>query len=192
LAKAILGIKILPQKIYPQIDFFLFGDEFTMAKDFSGVPAESHKSPDSERPKQYRRLMNNRKGCNNERRVIEDITIVDCHSLSGACHLSKGEERSLRGPFDPFRRCGIGGEHLIIGPCWQAHIIGGHSHQEIALGRERRDVIKSCGRGGARKFMPEVIMNAYAIGELGEEDGSIPTAMPDLSTRSIEVHQPQE
>ena len=30
------------------------------------------------------------------------------------------------------------------------------------------------------------------IGELGEEDGSIPTAMPDLSTRSIEVHKPQE
>lgn len=49
-----------------------------------------------------------------------------------------------------------------------------------------------CLSGGARKFMPDVIMNAYAIGELGEEDGSIPTAMPDLSTRSIEVHKPQE
>ena len=49
-----------------------------------------------------------------------------------------------------------------------------------------------CLSGGARKFMPDVIMNAYAIGELGEEDGTIPTAMPDLSTRSIEVHKPQE
>jgi hypothetical protein len=49
-----------------------------------------------------------------------------------------------------------------------------------------------CLSGGARKFMPDVIMNAYAIGELGEEDGAIPTAMPDLSTRSIEVSKPQE
>lgn len=49
-----------------------------------------------------------------------------------------------------------------------------------------------CLSGGARKFMPDVIMNAYAIGELGEEDGSIPTAMPDLSTRSIEGHKSQE
>ena len=40
--------------------------------------------------------------------------------------------------------------------------------------------------------MPDVIMNAYAIGELGEEDSSVPTAMPDLSTRSIEVSKPQE
>lgn len=49
-----------------------------------------------------------------------------------------------------------------------------------------------CLSGGARKFMPDVIMNAYAIGELGEEDGSIPAAMPDLATRSIEVYKNAE
>lgn len=49
-----------------------------------------------------------------------------------------------------------------------------------------------CLSGGSRKFMPDVIMNAYAIGELGEEDGSIPTAVPDLATRSIEVYKTPE
>jgi hypothetical protein len=49
-----------------------------------------------------------------------------------------------------------------------------------------------CLSGGARKFMPDVIMNAYAIGELGEEDGSIPAAMPDLALRSVEVYKSQE
>jgi len=49
-----------------------------------------------------------------------------------------------------------------------------------------------CLSGGARKFMPDVIMNAYAIGELGEEDGNILPAMPDLSTRSIEAAKAPE
>lgn len=49
-----------------------------------------------------------------------------------------------------------------------------------------------CLSGGARKFMPDVIMNAYAIGELGEEDGAIHPSTPDLSTRSVEVYKSQE
>ena len=36
--------------------------------------------------------------------------------------------------------------------------------------------------GGARKFMPDAIMNCYAIGELGKEDGEIEQIMPDLVT----------
>jgi hypothetical protein len=56
-----------------------------------------------------------------------------------------------------------------------------------------RDMVYSrCLSGGARKFMPDVIMNAYAIGELGEEDGAISTSMPDLSTRSVEVYKSPE
>lgn len=56
-----------------------------------------------------------------------------------------------------------------------------------------RDMVYSrCLSGGARKFMPDVIMNAYAIGELGEEDGSTPTAMPDLSSRTVEVYKSTE
>ena len=56
-----------------------------------------------------------------------------------------------------------------------------------------RDMVYSrCLSGGARKFMPDVIMNAYAIGELGEEDGSTPTAMPDLANHTVEVYKSQE
>ena len=49
-----------------------------------------------------------------------------------------------------------------------------------------------CLSGGSRKFMPDAIMNAYAIGELGEEDGSAPQAVPDLSGKEIEVYKSSE
>ncbi len=49
-----------------------------------------------------------------------------------------------------------------------------------------------CLSGGSRKFMPDAIMNAYTIGELGEEDGTTPTALPDLSTRTIEAYKTPE
>ncbi len=49
-----------------------------------------------------------------------------------------------------------------------------------------------CLSGGSRKFMPDAIMNAYAIGELGEEDGSAPQAVPDLSSKEIEVYKSSE
>ncbi len=49
-----------------------------------------------------------------------------------------------------------------------------------------------CLSGGSRKFMPDVIMNAYAIGELGEEDGSTPQTVPELSGRQVEVYKNTE
>ena len=49
-----------------------------------------------------------------------------------------------------------------------------------------------CLSGGSRKFMPDAIMNAYTIGELGEEDGKTPTSLPDLTTRTIEAYKAPE
>src|SRR5580693_3019765 len=51
-----------------------------------------------------------------------------------------------------------------------------------------RDMLYSrCLSGGARKFMPDVLMNAYVIGELGEEDASITPAVPLLTFSDKDV-----
>lgn len=62
----------------------------------------------------------------------------------------------------------------------------GYLHKDNWKKTPRDMLFSRCLSGGARKYMPDVIMNCYVHGEL-EDDGHILPVVPDIATKSVET-----
>lgn len=94
--------------------------------------------------------------------VIE-LTDTKCHIVFWRCDRVEGQGKTFPYTFtmEMAQKAGYGNKDN-----WKKH---------------PRDMLFSrCLSGGARKFMPDVLMNAYVHGEL-EDDGHIVPVMPDIS-----------